>query len=179
MPVLFSFKSPKYCTLSDEIFFKYNNKLKEKGLYLEGFGGAFMDDIKEIGAYYVTFKPMTVEDARLLYIEVVEGILKVYNDNEIIRPFLHNYPFSFKNLKIRIEFDDECHCFRSGGLVAAIFPNKGCNIVYMTYDLQKQELVDLYSEPYETALEIVRKEHPECLTSSSSENSLHDTKSRH
>jgi hypothetical protein len=154
-----SFKESKHCQLSDKIFFSYNKELlKNKHLFLIGSGGGMMDDIKKVNAYYVSFEKMNIEEARRLYVEVAEGYMSRYNENEQIRPYLHNYPLTIGNFKISIGFEDETRKYRDQGLVAVVFNGKNNRIVYCTYDHEKEKFVDLLKEPYETAQAIVLSE---------------------
>src|ERR1700722_6640758 len=114
-----AFSEPKYCKLSDRIFIPYNKELrKQKHLYLMGSGGAMMDDIQKVNAHYVSFERLNIEEARKLYIEVTEGYLCRYNQNEQIRPYLHNYPFTIDNLEVMIGFENEQHRHMGQGFVA-------------------------------------------------------------
>ena len=152
-------REPHYCKLSNKIVSDYSRELaKEKGLFLSGSGGAMMDDIKKINVIYTSFTALNVERARQLYIEVTEEYLKRINQNEKIRPYLHNYPFRFDNLDLRISFKDENNKRQSGGNVALIFKGRNHDLYYEGYDLEKDDFYSLHREPYEEALKIVRKE---------------------
>ena len=155
---------PKYCKISDRIFFAYNKELcKQKHLQLTGKGGAMMDDIQKVNANYVSFDRLTVEEARRLYVDVAEGYLCRYNQNEEIRPFLHNYPFTIGNFKIMIGFEDEQRRHMNQGFVALIYNGKEDRILYRAFDRELQKFVPLYEEPYETARDIVLKERDSML----------------
>lgn len=161
--LLCGFKEPHYCKLSDRIFNLYNKELRQqKGLYLNGSGGAFMDDIKKINSSYKSYEPMTIELARQLYVEVIEGYLNRYNEDEKIRPYLHNYPFTIDNLNVMISFWDKAKKRRDKGLVALIYIGKNQEIVYSTYDYEKKDFVKLHRETYSTAREIVLGSPQEC-----------------
>ena len=148
-----------YCKLANRIVSNYSRELaKERDLFLIGSGGAMMDDIKEINVFYVSFRALNVREARKQYIEVSEEFLKKINQNEKIRPYLHNYPFIFKNLDLKIMFKNKNKSFQDEGDVALIFPARNHNIFYEGYDSEKKDFYSLHSETYEEALQIVREE---------------------
>lgn len=150
-----AFSKPKYCKLSDRIYFAYNKDLcQQKHLDLVGTGGAMMNDVQGIFASYVSSDRLNIKGARQLYVEVAEGYLCHYNQNAQIRPYLHNYPFTIGNLKIMIGFEDEQHRHMDQGFVA-VMSNLDNRIYYCSYDHEKREFVKLYEEPYETARDIV------------------------
>lgn len=154
-----TFGEPRYCKLSDRILFPYNKELFQKyRLALTGHGGAMMNDIQKVNAYYVSFQRMTVEEARRLYVDVIEGFLCRYNQNEEIRPYLHSYPFTIDNLHVRIGFEDEQRKHMSHGFVALMFVGKNQWLIYRAYDPVNDKFVPLYEEPYETARDIVLSE---------------------
>lgn len=154
-----AFSEPKYCKLSDRIFVPYNKELKaQKRLYLVGSGGAMMDDIQKVNAHYTSFERLTVEQARRLYVEVAEGYLCRYNQNEQIRPYLHNYPFTIDNVDVMIGFENEQRQHMDQGFVALMYVSKNHRLLYRGYDHERRSFTDLYEEPYETARDIVLKE---------------------
>lgn len=153
-----------YCRLSNKIVNEYSKELtRQKGLYLIGAGGAFMDDIKEISLHYQSLDKLSVNEARRLYIEISEGYLKRYNENVAIRPYLHNYPFTINNLKLMIGFIDETRQRQGDGFVALMFIARN-KLWFEGYDLTKSKFYDLHCETYAEAVEIVRNEQG-CLSS--------------
>ena len=154
-----AFSKSLHVKLSDKIYNAYNKELKNKrNLYLVGSGGGMMHDIKEVFAAYVSFERLNVNEARKLYVEVVEGYLSKYNQDEKVRPYLHNFPFTVDNVDVKISFEDEKHHFRDQGYVALMFVGKHQRLVYRAYDPKSDEFIALYEEPYETAREIVMQE---------------------
>ena len=117
-----------------------------------------MGDIQKINASYISLDRMTIEEARRLYIEVVEGYLCRYNQNEEIRPYLHNFPFTIENIHVMIGFENEQRHHMDQGFVALMFIGNNQRLLYRAYDHEKKKFIDLYEEPYETARNIVMKE---------------------
>mgnify|MGYP007027865603 CR=1 FL=1 len=155
----FSFKEPKYCKLSDKILNEYSKELKQqKEMILIGHGGAMMNDIQEVCMHYISYDRLSVEEARKLYINLANGLLEKYNADEKIRPYLHNFPFSYNNLDIMIAFEDKLSRRRlDDGSVALIFVAKD-NLFYDGYDSTTDKLYTLYKEPYAKAVEIVKQQ---------------------
>lgn len=156
--ISFRYSPPKYCRLSNKIVNEYNKELtKQKGLYLIGEGGAFMNDIQEVSLSYISYDASSVDQARRLYVEIAEGYLRRYNENVEIRPFLHNYPFTIDNLELMIGFEDETNRHRGDGYIALMFIARD-KLWYKGYDKEKQEFYPIHSETYAKAVEIVRNE---------------------
>lgn len=118
-----------------------------------------MGDIQEVDATYVSKDKISVEEARKLFVEITEGYICLYNQNEEIRTYLHNYPVTDGNFDIMIGFEDEYRRHRNNGYVALVFniPQRHW-IYYCTYDPVKRKLIDLHDESYETARTIVMQE---------------------
>lgn len=154
-----SFKQPKYCKLSDDIYFSYNKEICRKNkIYLVGKGGAMMNDIQTVNAHYVSLELLTIEQARRLYVDVIEGYLCRYNQNVQIRPYLHDYPFTVENLDVTIRFENGKRAVTDEELVALIYVGKNNQVIFRAYDLISDKYTPLYTEPYETARDIVLKE---------------------
>lgn len=146
-----------HCKLSDKIFMPYNRELqKQKRLFVIGSGGAMMGDIQKVNASYLSFERMNLEEARKLYIEVVEGYINQYNKDEPIRPYLHDYPVTIENFQVRIGYENDQRKHMGEGYIAYVFKNKN-NVIYCTYDHEKKDFIDHHEEPYETARDIVLK----------------------
>ncbi len=76
--------------------------LKEKKLYLLGTGGRMMDDIKMMAMSFNYYQEIDLKTARELLLYTVNQYLSNINNNEEVRPYLHEYPFTAKNIEIRI-----------------------------------------------------------------------------
>lgn len=128
---------------------------------LIGEGGAMMGDIQEVFAHYIIRKEMSLVDARKLYIEVAEEFIKRYNDDEKIRKYLHNYPFTIENVELDISFENEQGDKPPEGCVAYIYTikknEKDGTILYYR-DYKEGKLSPLHKEPYATAVEIVKNQ---------------------
>ena len=74
----------------------------EKELYLIGTGGQMMDDIKMMYMGFQYFKTVDIEIGRDLLVSSIQLYLNEINNNEKVRPYLHEYPFTAKNVEIRI-----------------------------------------------------------------------------
>jgi len=153
---LTSFSSPKYCKLANRAVRDCSRKLyQEKHLQLIGSGGAYIENVKEIGAHYSSDELVNLETARRYFVEAMEEYSNRINSDEKIRPYLANYPFGIKNLDIILSFptvqDKRCDEYP----VCLVFRVTRGIIFYEGYDIEKKELIDLYSEPYEEAVRIV------------------------
>jgi len=82
---------------------KVARKLKqEKNLRLSGVGSQMMDKIKMIALSFNYFGPVDEGKARELLLSATNELIFVVNEDERIRPYLHDYPFGPKNVEIRI-----------------------------------------------------------------------------
>lgn len=117
-----------------------------------------MNGIQKVNIHYVSLASLGVEEARRLYVGIIEGLLCRYNQNEEIRPFLKDYPLTIANLKVMIGFQNVQHNRVNQEFVALIFNSSKNWIIYSAYDHEKKKFIDLHEEPYETARDIVMKE---------------------
>ena len=75
---------------------------KEKNLHAIGSGGSMMGDIQLAEIYFQYFHLVNLEEARVLLVYAIQTFLKNINENKEVRPYLHNYPFTTKNIEINI-----------------------------------------------------------------------------
>ena len=155
------YKDPEYVKMADRITAKVAKKLKEdKGLHACGVSGRMMDDIKKMGLDFQFFHLVTIDEARELMVNAISEYLAAINENEAIRPFLHNYPFTAKNLEISIWIllpdrrdppKDEIHLIQL---------YKG-NIAYYPDFSNRHPYQPLYIETYEDAAKKLHSQDPE------------------
>ena len=99
----FGYQSPRYVKLAHEITEKTAKELKaQKNLYLIGTGGQMMDDIQMMAMSFNYYQEVNLKTARELTIYAVNEYLSTINNNKEVRPYLHEYPFTAKNIEIRI-----------------------------------------------------------------------------
>ena len=99
----FGYQSPRYVKLAHEITEKAAKELKaQKNLYLIGTGGQMMDDIQMMAMSFDYYQEIDLKTARELIVHVINEYLLAINSNKEIKPYLHEYPFTAKNVEIRI-----------------------------------------------------------------------------
>ena len=61
-----------------------------------------MDDIQMMAMSFNYYEEVNLKTARELTIYVINEYLSAINSNKELRPYLHEYPFTAKNVEIRI-----------------------------------------------------------------------------
>ena len=88
------------------IVINFSVKMKiDKHLELEDSWAAYDDSIFKMSLRYSSQRLLTLYDARLLLVEVVEELLYRLNNNTIIGFELEHFPFTANDLDIRINFE--------------------------------------------------------------------------
>lgn len=145
----FAHREPSYCRIVDQIT---NSYLKEMaiphGLVLSGYGGAMMDDVQSITLRFLSHDSLNLNEARVLYVEMMEDFLHRVNCHEKIRPHLHDFPFGVDNIKLTISFEDPQGNIRGNGYIAMIFISKNHTIHYSAYNSNKEDFYNLCEESY-------------------------------
>ena len=96
-----------------------------------------------------------LETARRLVVFCVEEYLASINADREIRPYLVNYPFTEKDVEIRIFFcKPDGHKIPAGGITVTSAIDGMVN--YETNTVERNRLVNVHKEVYETALELSR-----------------------
>jgi hypothetical protein len=96
-------QSIDYEKIADNITNKTAKKLEEeKGLILVGIGGQMMNDIQKMSISFYLYHEVDLATARELVVNSVNEYLKEINNNKEIQPYLHEYPFTAKNIEISI-----------------------------------------------------------------------------
>jgi hypothetical protein len=99
----FGYRLPKHEKVADSITEKTAKELKEqKNLCLVGTGGQMMDDIQMMAMSFYYYQEVDLKTARELIVYAINTYLSAINTDKEIRSYLHKYPFTVKNLEIRI-----------------------------------------------------------------------------
>jgi hypothetical protein len=154
----FSYQSPHYVKLAHEITANTATKLEEqKRLYLIGTGGGMMHDIQAMHMSFQFFHEVDLQEARELIVYAVREYLSDINNNEEVRPYLHNYPFTAKNIEIHIWIYNPNGSDPSLDKIYYISAING-NINYYLDLPETYSRKSICKESYEQALKLIRNE---------------------
>jgi hypothetical protein len=152
---LFMNKTPDREKIADKITAITAKEIDKKlGLKCIGTGGGMMYDVESLFMAFVSKKPFEIDSGRKLIVECIQTYLKNVNSSEKIRPFLHNYPFDIRNIKISIHGPSTLEDSKYISLVTI----RGKKISYEK-DMGEDKLLEtLFEETFEEALKIVEAE---------------------
>ncbi len=149
------FPSPVHVDKAESHMISFSAKMEREGFQLTGSGGAMMDDIKGINLSYQTSQNLNVDEVRILLVQRIEAFLYQINKDCEIRPYLHDYPFSSRNVYFTITFSKKNGDYVDPPFVAYVaLMNKRNIIAYYTFDKEKDALEDFHIESYDDALKI-------------------------
>jgi len=151
-------QSIDYVHLADQVTNRTAKQLKdEKELKAYGTGGGMMGDIYLMRMYFQYCHLVNLEEARKLSVYATQTYLNNINADKAVRPYLHVYPFTVKNVEIIICFTQPDGNFPPIGDIAGASLRSGV----IEYDLMSGEKLGpapiLHEETYEEALEILRQ----------------------
>jgi len=146
-------KKPEHKKRADRIMKKVAHKLqREKHLILMGIGD-IMDDIKKITIGFQFYGEKSINEARELLVDAVESYLTTINEKKEFRPYLHNYPFTPKNIHIIIYFSTMNGHAVPAGEITIVSSNQG-RITYLIHNPEAPTLHEYYEESFEEARHI-------------------------
>lgn len=154
--------SPPYVEMASKIRSEIAQKLaKRHSMKISGISGGMADCVNMLGLDFQIQGPLTKDELRRILINSVLELLKAINENEEIRPFLKNYPFTEKEIIITLFVKD-----KSGGNIfdpeIAVASSWHGTMNYNTNDKENMYVYkQKIKEDYETALKIVQEESKE------------------
>lgn len=127
-----------------QIASKYGMSVIGKG------GGADKEGINLKILSFNTIAALNLEQARKLIIDCIEEFLTIINTDEEIRPYLKNFPFTIKNVKITIFFETSDGLSIYDPLISVTY-NVGDTLHYATFENEesvryKTEITETYEE---------------------------------
>ena len=117
-----------------------------------------MHDVEKINLSLCTKKRLNVDEARQLFIPLIEKLLSKINTDTNIKPYLHNYPFTSKNLCISLRLEEKNGKKVERPYIADVRLMFGM-VFYSVEDLNDDMLFEhVHEETYEEALKIYNSE---------------------
>jgi len=137
----------------DEIIHSFAADMKkEYGLVCDESGGRMPHDVEQISISFCCYRRATVEEARELFVTVTEKFIDKINKHEKIRPFLREYPFTFRpadesftwcRADVSIAFYKKEGSHYLDESVTLVGPARDGNIAYRKSELQRRKLPDI------------------------------------
>ncbi|MEI6241850.1 MAG: hypothetical protein WCP39_00400 [Chlamydiota bacterium] len=153
-------ESPIYLQYANEIIRVFVNEIeKEYGFTCIGSGGGMAHDVEEISVKFMAYQRASIEQAREYEVNAIQKLLKIINSHDKIRPFLREYPFKANMLRVSISFGKKDNSPLTDGSVVFVFQARD-KIYYNKAEPVTESLLDLYEEPYEEAVKIVKENLP-------------------
>ncbi len=113
------------------IVINFSTKMKiEKHLELEDSWAAYDDYIMRICLQYSSQRLLTVYDARLLLVELVEEFLYRLNNHTLVSFELNHYPFTADDLDVKINFESFYGRYIDPLYVGLVWLQAGCTHFY-------------------------------------------------
>lgn len=123
---------------------------------VSGGGGYLGYDIGHIALSVNIYKQVTVEEARRIYVEILDAIVERINKDKKLRPYLREYPMTYNLIKLSLTFLDEKTHYPPKEYVYYMY--KHDILFFDGYHIVKDDFVDLHREDFSETLEILQKE---------------------
>lgn len=145
-----------YTDLSGKIAARFSEKTKqEDGMQVGCMGGSMMGDIRVISLLAQGEVELTLLQLRALIIKHCEQFTSMVNEDLAIRPYLHEYPFTIRNIEFFYIFQGRKGQKIKTPYVEGAVVNEG-KIIYTIYDEKGKVIKPKISELYDDAYKIAR-----------------------
>ncbi|MDP1834389.1 MAG: hypothetical protein Q8K75_00520 [Chlamydiales bacterium] len=140
-----------YHKMSDCIVSNYIRSMPRE-IQVIGTGGSFTGEVRYVRTMFCLTAKASVTDARKIVVPEVMKLISAYNSDRQIRPFLHDYPFTYKNAAYSLSFRDKYGNYYSDGSVALVTIHPA-GIAYSKHNPATEQLEEILAETWEEALE--------------------------
>lgn len=122
------------------IVINFSTKMKiEKHLELEDSWAAYDDYVNKLCLQYSSQRLLTLYDARLLMVELVEELLYRLNNNMIISFELDHFPFTADDLDVKITFESYYGRYIDEQYIGLVWLQAGC-VDFYAFDRKDKSL---------------------------------------
>lgn len=160
--------------MSDAIVSQYLKTMPRK-FECCGSGGSFTGEVRYAHPVITIREKVNIDEARNILITESKKLMSLFNANKQIRPYLHDFPVTYKNICFSFGFEDKQgkeHV--DGSVVHAFVTNKGvfyskCNPETQQLELILTESWDEAEKKYE-AYALTQKAHAKSVTNIATKN---------
>ena len=159
-----SLSTPEHVRLGDQEMSSFAKEVKAtNNLQLLGMGGGFLNRINKLSLTFSSEEAPTVDEARMIFFDLSTRFLSRVNQNEEIRPYLVDYPFTIENLELMILFFGETPGRVKGVSFSPPYKHiwRPSYVLYSTDNLSTKEREISFRESYEEGLERFQKQQQE------------------
>ena len=136
--------------------------------------------VERISVFFDAYHKASIEEARYLYVELVDQLVDLVNQHPKIGPFLKENPFPSKGAGIFLSFQKGVGDYYLDGSISTISQGRGDKLYYSTAEkrkilhqailgldglpegedewVEKVQFIDFMEEPYEEAARIVHEQ---------------------
>ncbi len=154
--ISFSFFKRDYVDIAEGIRDKVGKNLAKKHhMDFIGTTGGMIECVRIIGFDFSIYRIIDQDQARCIIVDCVEELLKAFNENQKIRPFLLNYPFTTKNINVSICISDQKGQDLYEPYINFVGIYKENQIVYRMEN-RSRKIYEAFQETYQEALAKVK-----------------------
>lgn len=127
-----------------------------KGLIVRSTGGSIPEKIESLYIGFGSNNKLQLNDARRLYVRVVQEFIDKVNNDERLIPYAANWPFNENNADITLSFNEGYYVRVQPPYICLIFMIDGM-IYYEQYNVSTDQLMTFHQEPFAEAVRIVNE----------------------
>lgn len=111
-------------------------------------GSAAMEKVEKLTFGFKSKEQVSETDAYKLIVQCADKLICLVNENEAIRPYLSNYPFTGANIRVGITFSDNSEdLFVPPGYIASASISNG-QVRLNKYNPKTEQLEEIFRKPY-------------------------------
>src|SRR5690606_25136608 len=121
-----NYQEPDYAKTARGIITKVTQEIEKKeNIQLIGTGSGMMHNVNMLSLSFVSDRTLSVDESRTVMTSCVQILLDAVNSSKELRPYLSNYPFEAKNIKIMIIFREKEDPVKNDGEIVLISQTDG------------------------------------------------------
>lgn len=132
------------------------NVLRDKGWKVFATGRRSYKGFEQQTLFFCGAQQLSLSEARAFFVDETQKLISALNEKKRGNNSSSD-PYTIMNLGYMVSFRDPFYQYRCEPYIATVMC-MGDRIIYSTYNVASDRIVDIYEEPYEEAVRIVNGE---------------------
>lgn len=134
--------------LAYQLLHRHVDQYKWRGYTPYVVGGSLKNDVEKLRLQYRCYEQREFDEARAIVLPMAQNLICMVNEDQKLRPHLHNYPFTANDIIFVVDFRNINESYYAPPYLARVYVANG-RIYYQVFNPYTSCMNTMHEEPFE------------------------------